>query len=64
MKDINIRINGVDYLESPKAWEIIEFPISSQYVKEIIFTYNDVTVNFSEKYNDIMFNQIYYNHRP
>ena len=64
MKNINIRINGVDYLESPKAWEIIEFPISSQYVKEIIFTYNDVTVNFSEKYNDIMFNQIYYNHRP
>jgi FkbM family methyltransferase len=64
MNDINISINGVDYLKSPKTWEIIEFPISSQYVKELIFTYNDVTVNFSEKYDDIMFNQIYYNHRP
>jgi len=64
MNDINISINGVDYLKSPKAWEIIEFPISSQYVKELIFTYNDVTVNFSKKYDDIMFNQIYYNHRP
>lgn len=64
MSDINIQINGVNYLKSPKSWEIIEFPISSQEIKELLFTYNNVTINFTEKYNDIMFNQIYYNHRP
>jgi hypothetical protein len=33
-------------------------------IKEIVFTYNDRVINFTEKYNDIMMNQIYYNHRP
>jgi hypothetical protein len=61
---IKIQINGVEYIKTPKAWEIIEFPISSQNINEIIFTYNGNTVNFTEKYNDIMMNQIYYNHRP
>ena len=32
-------------------------------INEIIFEYKDNTVNFTEKYNDIMMNQIYYNHK-
>ena len=61
---IKIVINGVEFIKTPKLWEIIEFPISSQDISEIIFTYNNNTVNFTKKYDDIMMNQIYYNHRP
>jgi hypothetical protein len=64
MDEIEIRINGESKKYSPNPWEIIEFPISSQNIKEIIFTYNDRVINFTEKYNEIMMNQIYYNHRP
>jgi hypothetical protein len=64
MRPIEISVNGISYLKTPKPWEIIEFPINSQEVTELIFTYNNQTVNFTEKYNDIMMNQIYYNHRP
>ena len=61
--EIVITINGVDYFETPKAWEIIEFPINSQSIYELIFTYHNKRINFTEKYKNIMFNQIYYNHR-
>jgi FkbM family methyltransferase len=64
MNEIQITVNGVTNTYQPKEWEIIEFPISSQNINEIIFEYKDNTVNFTEKYNDIMMNQIYYNHRP
>ena len=64
INEIKIQINGVEYTKTPSPWEIIEFPVSSQNITEIIFTYNNNTVNFTEKYNDIMMNQIYYNHRP
>jgi hypothetical protein len=64
MDVIKIHINGVEYTKTPTPWEIIEFPVSSQNITEMIFTYNNNTVNFTEKYNDIMMNQIYYNHRP
>jgi hypothetical protein len=63
MEPIKIQINGVEYINEPEPWEIVEFPISSQNITEIIFTYNEETVNFTEKYNNIMMNQIYYNHR-
>jgi hypothetical protein len=64
MNEIKIQINGVWYVKTPNPWEIIEFPISSQDIKDLIFTYNNRSINFTEKYNDIMMNQIYYNHRP
>ena len=63
MNEIQITVNGITNTYQPKEWEIIEFPNSSQDIKELIFTYNDNTVNFTEKYNDIMMNQIYYDHR-
>jgi hypothetical protein len=64
MNEIQITVNGITNTYQPKEWEIIEFPVSSQNINEIIFKYKDNTVNFTEKYNDIMMNQIYYNHRP
>jgi len=64
MDTIIIRLNGVDYIKKPSKWEIIELPVSSQNVNELIFTYNGNTVNFTDKYNNIIMNQIYYNHRP
>ena len=64
MNEIKITVNNEQYIKIPKPWEIIEFPISSQNINELIFTYNNKTVNFTEKYNEIMMNQIYYNYRP
>ena len=63
MDTIKIQINGVEYNENPKSWEYIDFPISSQNINEIIFTYNNKTIDFTEQYGEIMMNQIYYNHR-
>ena len=64
MDQIKIKINGIEYTKEPKPWDIIEIPISSQNVDELIFTYKESTINFTDKYNDIIMNQIYYNHRP
>jgi hypothetical protein len=63
MDTIKIFINGNEYIENPKPWEYIEFPVSSQNVNELIFTYNNKTINFTEQYSKIMMNQVYYNHR-
>jgi hypothetical protein len=63
MNEIEITINKETKTYQPKEWEIIEFPVSSQDIKELIFTYNNKSINFTDKYNDIMMNQIYYNHK-
>ena len=64
MESITIKLNGDEYVYQPESWEIIELPISSQNVNELVFTYKDSTINFTDKYNEIIMNQIYYNHRP
>jgi hypothetical protein len=64
MGEIKININGMEYIENPKPWEYIEFPIISQNINEMSFTYNNRTIDFTEQYGEIMMNQIYYNHRP
>jgi hypothetical protein len=64
MEPITIKLNGIEYIKKPSPFEIIEIPISSQNVDELIFTYKESTINFTDKYNDIIVNQIYYNHRP
>jgi hypothetical protein len=64
MNEIQITVNGVTNTYHPREWEIIEFPNSSQNIKELIFTYNNESIDFTEKYNDIMMNQIYYNYKP
>jgi hypothetical protein len=60
---ICVIINGVPYLRQPKEWVIEEFPISSQDIKELQFVYDGNVIDFTKQYQDIMFNQIYYNHR-
>ena len=64
MDTIKIQINGVEYIKNPKSWEYIDFPVSSQNINELIFTYNNKTIDFTEQYDEIMMNLIYYNHRP
>ena len=63
MNEIEIQINGESKKYNPKPWEIIEFPISSQDINELVFTYNNKTIDFTEQYDEIMMNQVYYNHR-
>lgn len=64
MSEIQITVNGITNTYQPKEWQIIEFPNSSQTITKLLFTYNGKTVDFTDKYDDIMMNQIYYNHRP
>jgi hypothetical protein len=64
ISEIKISVNGTIFSFYPKKWEIIEIPISSSSIEEIIFEYNSNTIDFSEEYKKIMLNQIYYNHRP
>ena len=61
MGEIKIKINGVEYIETPKNFEFIEFPISSKNVDELIFEYNNKVVDYTETYSGIMRNLIYYN---
>jgi hypothetical protein len=61
MDTIKIEINGIEFIENPKSWEFIEFPISSQSINQIAFTYNGKRADFTDQYNNISMNQIYYN---
>lgn len=64
MDEISIIINGKEFREKPKNWEIIEIEISSKKIETIQFVYNNNFVDFTDEYKKIMLNQIYYNHRP
>ncbi len=61
MGEIKITINGVEYIENPKNFEFIEFPISSQQITELIFEYNGKLIDYTQTYSKIMRNLIYYN---
>lgn len=64
MEEIKITINGSLFSFLPKRWEIIEIPVDSSSIEEIMLEYNSNQVDFSNEYKKIMLNQIYYNHRP
>lgn len=64
MNEIKIILNGQEFQEKPKNWEILEIPFSSQKIEKIQFFYNNNLVDFTTEYKNIMLNQIYYNHRP
>jgi hypothetical protein len=61
MDPIKIEINGIEFIENPRSWEFIEFPISSQSIDRIVFEYAGKSVDFTDQYNKISMNQIYYN---
>jgi hypothetical protein len=63
LNDIKISINDEEFITSPKAWKIEEFPISSQSIHKFTITYNEITVDLSGLYNKTMRNLIYYNYR-
>lgn len=60
--EIKIRINGVEYIETPKPFEYIEFPISSQEITELIFEYKGKIVDYTKDYSHIMRNLVYYDY--
>jgi hypothetical protein len=64
MEEIEIIINGIKYIEKPKSWQYIEYPVSSQQIFSLMFVYRGNEVDFTDQYKDVMMNQIYYNHRP
>ena len=49
---------SLEFIENPKPWEFIEFPISSQDIQSLIFTYNNKVIDFTNEYNKIYLNQI------
>ncbi len=61
---INITINNIEFKINPNEWEICEFPIHSKSIHTITFEYEEKVIDFTKEYAKIMFNQIYYNHRP
>jgi hypothetical protein len=63
MSQINIIVNGVNYSVTPKEWEINEFPVDSQSIHNIKFNYNGHEIDYTDEFNNIMMNQVYYNYR-
>lgn len=59
--EIKLKLNNLEFKISPKKWEFIEFPISSQEVKEFLLEYKGEEKNFIQNYSEIILNQIYYN---
>lgn len=64
MNEITIVVNGEQFTTKPNNWEIVEIPIPSLDIKTIQFIYDNNLVDFTTNYHNIMFNLIYYNHRP
>jgi len=54
-------INGDKFMIEPKKYEYEEFEISSQKITSIIMRYKEKDYDLSEKFSEIMLNQIFYN---
>jgi hypothetical protein len=63
MSEIDVIINNVTYTINPKKWEINEFPVDSQSIQSVKFNYNGYEVDYTNEFNNIMMNQVYYNYR-
>ena len=61
--EVKIKINGIWYKKTPKPFEFIEFPVSSQEIEELIFEYNGKQVDYTKDYSYIMRNLVYYDYR-
>jgi len=62
--ELTIFIDGSEYKVNPEPYQFIELPHSAFSIKELSIKYKDEIYDLSERFEDIMFNQIYYNHRP
>lgn len=62
--DVKIILNEKTFDLKPKPWEIIEFEEKSQEIKTFLIEYKGQKHDFTKDYEDIMMNQVYYNHRP
>lgn len=60
---VDVVVNGQNYSLLPKNWEIVEIPVDSQSIKEIIFIYDGKNYDFTKEYSEIMLNQVFYNIR-
>lgn len=56
-------INGELFSVVPKKYEYEEFTISSQKITSIVMRYKEKEYDLTEKFSDIMLNEIFYNHR-
>jgi len=64
-KEINVTliINGVFYNHKPTNWEIIDLSISSLDITNFYILYENKIVDFTDEFNKITMNQVYYNYR-
>jgi hypothetical protein len=61
---LNVILNEEEFDVYPKPFEFIEFEKKSNEIFNLKIKYNEQIFDLSEKYMEIMMNQIYYNHRP
>jgi len=62
--ELEILLNGKKYSMNPIPFEYIEFDLSSQEVENFKIKYHENLYDLTEQFNEIVMNQIYYNHRP
>lgn len=61
-RNIEISVNGKVFQNIVSSWDIIELPVDSQNIQELIICCQGKCVDFTQQYSDIMLNQIYYDY--
>jgi len=61
--EVDIIIDNVEYKLKPKSREILDLPINSKNIQQMILKYNGEEYDLSSKYEKIMLNQIYINYK-
>lgn len=64
IEPITISINGENFLRKPSNYVFEEFPISSLDIQSLKIIYKETEFDLSDKFSDIMLNEIYYNYKP
>jgi len=60
---ISFVLNGKNYYVEPKSLEFIELDILSKDIESFIIKFKNQEFDFTQKYKEVMVNQIYYNFR-
>lgn len=61
--EVYIIIDNVEYKLKPKSREILDLPINSKNIQQMILKYNGEEYDLSSNYEKIMLNQIYINYK-